>query len=391
MFVPKPPVLAQLDRITPGIYEASMHCLAKAAWFAFGNGNALPQHPAAILGTAFHAVLAAAHKGDLQVANAGDRAPARILFDKTARELHQKAHPLVKLKFRSADRLPFYNLHRERSARIATPIAVSRTASSGSAAGAARPNELAAKTEFRLCSKDGRIVGRADHIDGPSGTVLDYKTGRAPEGEAGAGTVSDYEVRQLRLYAYLAAENGIGVDKGVIVRGDGRRGEIAVSQAEAGAEADRAREQLSKLNAAVAGGASFRDLASPSSKNCAFCPCIPFCESFWAAAQPEWAADCGPHIEGNVAEAETRQIHGVSLTTLVLSRRAGTLPAQSASVEQIPSEWMRVDGSNPPCVGEAVRVVHGRLMEANECAVVVRVDKALTAVWRLRRDNSDGG
>jgi hypothetical protein len=391
MFVPEPPVLARLDRITPSIYEASMNCLAKAAWFAFGNGAALPQHPAAILGTAFHAVVAAAHKGELPVAGVLDRTPARNLFDRTARELHQRTHPLVKLKFRSADRLPFYNLHRERVALIATPVAASRPPSSGPAVGTPRSGEPSARTEFRRCSKDGRIVGRADHIDGRSRTVFDYKTGQGPEGEADAGAVSDSEARQLRLYAYLAAENGMDVDKGVILRSDGRRGEIVISKADAEAEADRAREQLGRLNTAVAGGASFHHLASPSSKNCASCPCIPFCEPFWATAQPEWAARCGRHIEGDVAEAETRQIQGVSLTTMALSRRSGTLSAQSVSVEQIPSEWMKVDGSDLPCIGEAVRVVHGRQMETNESTAVVRVDKALTAVWRLLKDKVDGG
>lgn len=37
-----------------------------------------------------------------------------------------RGHPLVRLKFRSADRLPFYNLHRERAAHIATPVAAAR-------------------------------------------------------------------------------------------------------------------------------------------------------------------------------------------------------------------------------------------------------------------------
>ena len=388
MFVPEPLILAQLERITPSIYAASTNCLAKAAWFALGDGDVLPQHPAAILGTAFHAVVAAAHKGALPVAGVGDRTPARNLFDMTSRQLHERAHPLVKLKFRSADRLPFYNLHREQSAHMATPVAVSKPQSSGSAIGETNPNGLRARTEFHLCSKDGRIAGRADHIDGRSGAVIDYKTGHVLEDEADAGAMSDSEIRQLRLYAYLAAENGIDIEKGVIARGDGRGCEIEISQAEAETEADHAREQLGKFNAAVGRGAIFPDLATPSSKNCSFCPCIPFCESFWATAQPDWAADCGIHIEGDIAEVESRQIQGVSLTTLVLSRRAGTIAGQSASVEQIPDEWMMIDGLNLPRIGDAVRIVHGRQIGEDMDAAVVRVDKTSTAVWRL--GNADG-
>ena len=390
MFVPDPLNIAQLERIAPSVYVVSLNCLAKAAWLALGDDNVLPQHPAAILGTAFHAVLAAAHKGALPVTGAGDRTPARNLFDMTARQLHEGAHPLVKLKFRSADRLPFYNLHRERSAHIATLVAASKPQSSGSAFGETKPNGLSAKTEFRLCSKDGRIVGRADYIDCRSGTVMDYKTGHVLEGEADAGAMSDSEIRQLRLYAYLAAENGIDIDQGVITRGDGRRCQIEISQDEAETEADHAREQLGKFNAAVDGGTAFPDLASPSSKNCSFCPCIPFCGPFWATAQAEWAVDCGLHIEGVVAEVESRQIQGVSLTTLVLSRRAGTLSAQSASVERIPDEWMMMDGLNLPRIGDVVRIVHGRQMGGDLDAAVVGVNKTLTAVWRLRKGNADG-
>ena len=384
MFVPEPPVLTQLESITPSIYEASISCLAKAAWYAFGNGGVLPEHPAAILGTAFHAVVAAAHRGQLSVEGDGDRAPARKLFDKTAQELYVKAHQLVKLKFPTEERLPFYNLHRERAALVAATIAASRPPLTGSAVGAAKAKEPAAKTEFRLRSKDGLIIGRPDHIDGRSGTIVDYKSGYVPEIEATA--VSNSEARQLRLYAYLAIENGMNVAKGAIARGSGQRCELAISAAEAKAEADSARNQLCKLNAAVSNGATFGNLASPSSRNCVFCPCIPFCESFWAEAKPEWAADCGPHVEGAVLDIESRRIQGVSLTTLIVSRRSGTVPAERVSIEQIPSEWMRLDGEELPRRGDVVRVVHGRQLDTDESIAVIRIDKALTAVWRVRPD-----
>ena len=207
MFVPEPPVLAQLKHITPSTYEASISCLAKAAWFVLGDAGFLPQHPAAILGMAFHAVVAATHSGELRVATVSDRSPARELFDKTAQKLHLSAHPLIKLKFPAADRLPFYNLNRERAAITATPIAASRPPSARSADGEVRLGSAAVRTESRLRSRDGRLVSRADHIDGRSRVVIDYKTGH----------VSD----QLRLYAYLAAENGTDVGTGAVVRGDG--------------------------------------------------------------------------------------------------------------------------------------------------------------------------
>ncbi len=50
-----------------------------------------------------------------------------------------------------------------------------------------------------------------------------------------------------------------------------------------------------------------------------------------------------------------------------------------------------MDGLDLPHIGEAVRVVHGRQMETDGDAAVIRVDKALTAVWSLRQDNAGGG
>lgn len=389
MFVPDPPVLVQLERITPSIYEASIACLARAAWYALGNSSTLPEHPAGILGTAFHSVVATAHRGELPVEDESNRTPARKLFDKIAQGLYDESHQLVKLKFPAIKHLPFYNLYRERAAYIATPIAASRPPLYSPSVRGMKTQAPAIKTESRLCSKDGRIVGRADHIDGRSGTVVDYKTRHISETDA--DTVSNSETRQLRLYAYLAIENEMNVSKGAIIRGSGQRYELAISEAEAKAEADSARTKLNRLNAAISNGVAFRDIASPSSRNCASCPCIPFCESFWAEAKSEWATECGSHVEGTVVDVEIRQIQGVSLTTLVLSRRSGTVSVERVSIERIPSEWMGIDEEDLPSFGDVIRVVHGRQLETDESVAVIGIDKALTAVWRIRTENDCSG
>lgn len=379
MIVPRPPLPVHLKRITPSIYEASIHCLARAAWYALGDVSVLPQHPAAILGTAFHVVVAVAHKGALRVATDTDRAPARRLFDESMQKLYLDAHPLVKLKYRSADRLPFYYLTRERAAFAATPIAASLLRSERSTMRRAESGSATMKTEPYLQSRDGRLVGRADHIDGRSGVVVDYKTGHTK-----AYAVSDAEARQLRLYAYLAAENGVDIRAGAVVRSDGQRCDIEITPAKAMAEADCARRQLDKLNAAASDGASFEDLASPSPDNCSFCPCLPFCAPFWTAACSEWAADCGSHLEGSIDEIETQQSQGFSLTTLALAKRAGTISAARVSIEQIPTQWMTMGGMDLPQIGDAVRVIDGRQTETDGDAPVIRVDKTATVVWRLR-------
>lgn len=387
MIVPEPPSLTHLKHISPSIYEASITCLAKGVWFALGDTGILPQHPAAILGTAFHVVVGAAHNGKLLAATTSDHSVARELFDKTAGKLHLGSHPLLKLKFPSEDRLPFYNLKREQAAIAATRIAESRLPAR-SAAGSVRLGSAVVRTESRLRSKDGRLVGRPDHIDERSGVVVDYKTGHLSKAEACA--VSDSEARQLRLYAFLASENGIEIGTGAVMRGDGRYCEIAISPAEAEVEMASAIKQLRRLNSAASEGASFGDLASPSPTNCSFCPCLPFCVPFWAMAQPEWSIECGTHVEGSITEMESRRIQGISLTTLALAKRAGTVSTQRILIEQIPTNWMRLEGLDLPRVGDTVRVVHGRKMETERDGVVIKVDKTSTALWRLRHEDTGG-
>ena len=88
---------------------------------------------------------------------------------------------------------------------------------------------------------------------------------------------------------------------------------------------------------------------------------------------------------------KTRQIQGVSLTTLILSRRAGTVSAECVSIERIPSEWMRLDGEDLPRLGDVVRVVHGRQLETDESMAVIKIDKALIGVWRIPTENDCSG
>ena len=203
--------------------------------------------PAAILGTSFHAVIEAAQRGELVVASDSDHAPARQLFDETAQALYSEAHQLIRLKFVTLDRLPYYNLQRERATLLATRIAFSRLSAGNPSVRAPITPPPGPQIESRMCSVDGLIVGRPDHLNGKMQTVVDYKSGYAAESNA----VSDSEARQLRLYAYLAIDNGIPVSKGVIVRGDGRRCDLSISTADAEEEANKARSRLKTLNEAI--------------------------------------------------------------------------------------------------------------------------------------------
>ena len=69
--------------------------------------------------------------------------------------------------------------------------------------------------------------------------------------------------------------------------------------------------------------------------------------------------------------------------------RSGTVSVEQASVEQIPTEWMTLQNAPPPRVGDFIRVVNGRESSVDENSAVIRVDKTLTAVWRVPAGTED--
>ncbi|MBI4473475.1 MAG: PD-(D/E)XK nuclease family protein [Acidobacteria bacterium] len=358
-----------------------MKCLAKAIWYGSADKKILPTHPAAILGTCFHAVVAAAHTGGLIGDNASvARTAARTFFDQQARLIYENAHPLLKAKYSDVGRLPYYNLHRERAALHASQIAAKLSSADLSGETHEVPGTQGS-TELRLESADGLIVGRPDHIDVESETVVDYKSGIAAKDER--ATVSDPETRQLRLYAYLASERGLRITKGAIVRGDGSVGEIEIPQAEAAAEAARARTQLEAVNSAVSAGQSFVESSSPSTEGCRMCSCIPLCETFWRDSKPEWADQCGLQVEGRVTDIVRTTAQGTTLVTFAVEVRRGTLDCSSAVIEQVPETWLLVQGAAIPQVGDTVRIVHARRAGPEGDIAVLRVDKILTSVWSV--------
>jgi RecB family exonuclease len=112
------------------------------------------------------------------------------------------------------------------------------------------------------------LTGRPDYIDQGDAAVIDYKTGEIDQ----ARDASEAERRQLKLYAFLATENGIDIRKAAVIRADGTRIEFALKADEAADEARRALQLLEAYNALA--GRPFAEAASPSSQNCRFCPCI---------------------------------------------------------------------------------------------------------------------
>lgn len=382
MRLPEQPTVKELKHLSPSLYEAVLACKARAAWIAFGDLEAVPSHPRALLGTCVHAVVESANNGGLP---AGDpeprRAAAREIFDRKAKELYDRAHPLVRAKFVAPDRMPYYYLFRERAAVLALEASARRDVGHA----AAVPTVLgaqaqpAALVETTLRSRDGLLVGRPDYVDAGAGEVVDYKTGVGPEDDP-AG-LRDSEVRQLRLYVHLAREAGLELKKGAVVRGDGRRVELNVSADDAAAEGQRAREALRAFNAEAAAG--FERIAEPSPESCRYCPCIPFCEAFWEKASAAWADQCGTQVEGRVSSVTRAIVQNTALITLELDATRGTIAPGAAILQQLPEKWACEDGAPSPEVGDVVRVVNCRLADAEDAAVI-RPDRLATALWTVR-------
>jgi len=364
---PKPPPMHRLNRITPTIYEAARTCAARAAWTAHGERSAVPRHPRALLGIGVHTVLESARKGKLAGDNPDERREsARRTFDDKMKEIFEGAHPLLLAKFETHDRLPYYNVHRERAALIAAEM-TPRRALKGSAA----PGQ-GSFVEVTLESRDGRIVGRPDMVDRERGEVIEYKAGSAPEG----GGLTDVEERQLKLYAFLAGENGVEVRKGIVLRADRTRAEIDIPPAAAQAEGVRAVEVLDSYNRQSE--RQFEEAAAPSPTACRFCPCIAFCEPFWSIAEESWSCSVGTHVEGKVI-----RVQGDALVAVELDVARGAGPRGRGVLTRLSTRWLTFDGSEGPAQEDVIRTTYVPHVQETAEPAVFRADRASTAVWLI--------
>jgi hypothetical protein len=348
-----------------------LKCSARAAWVGSNGRSLIPTHPKAILGTA---VVESARAGMLS----GDsdeavRAQAVALFEQRIAKLFDAAHPLLRVKFESPDRLPFYYLLEARAAQMAVELArgprQQRTPPAEGDQLLPRRNTI----EATLTSGDRRVAGRLDFLDQTKKRVVDYKFGVSGETEQ----ISESEARQLKLYAFLAAENGIAVDTGVIERGDRTKLQLRISHDDAIEEGKRAKDALDSFNTLA--GSKFEDAASPSRENCRFCPCIPFCEAFWSRSDPEWSPECGTHIEGVVASVDEAE----ELLSIHLQVTRGTGRQGDAVVTRLSKDWLVFDGSQLPPDGQTIRITDATYVSDSANPAVFRADRLATAVWTV--------
>jgi PD-(D/E)XK nuclease superfamily len=367
--LPSVPSPAPLTRVSPSLYEALKDCRAKALWMAHGQRGEVPSHPSALLGTCFHEVVAAAAGARL---SADDPLAAGRCFDEVATQAYEAAHPLIGVKFSSPQRIPYYFLTRERAGVYAAEHV------EGPGAGDAGTGRAVVETALR--SRDGLVGGRPDRIDRDGREVVDFKTGRVAA--ESAGEVSAREERQLRLYVGLALDNDLEVDRGTIVRGNGRRVSMGITREAAESELEAARSELRGFNEAVEDGADFEQLASPSVDACRFCPCIPFCDAFWRRAEPSWEEEVGAHAEGAVRDLTRADLEPFRIVSLEVDVRAGTVPTGTFWIEHVPEGWLTADGSAAIEAGDLLRLVDVRIV-LSDAGPSLRADRIMTAIWRV--------
>jgi PD-(D/E)XK nuclease superfamily len=377
MTLPRPPKPAKLTRLSPSTYEAARRCKARAAWLAFGDRGELPGSPAAILGTCFHKVAAAAQAGRLHAGGDVESA-ARELFDKAAEEIFAKSHEMFKAKFGVKERLPSYYLRREESVALAR--ALSQNAGPPSDP---RPSKQMPSTrgiEQSLQSKDGLLYGRPDFIDAVAGEVVDYKTRR--ESPDGPDEVTDQELRQLRLYAHLSNEQGIRIQRGRIVLANGKTLTVDLNEKDVQREARSAVNVLTSYNAAVDDKTTFEDIASPAAENCRYCPCMVICEAFWKKAEPSWQEHIGTQVQGKLISISKATAQGFNLITLQLDCAGGTIDKGAEVIlEQVPEEWLLGRLKTHPSLGDVVRIINAYVAVKAPGQTVLRADRSATEAW----------
>ena len=117
MRLPRATTVAPIRQISPSLYQAMLRCRARAAWIAHGDKAAVPLQPKALLGTCFHAAVEQANRGQFSGLGRDEQLQAaRNVFDRSAQTVLAQTHPLLRVKFGSPEKLPYYNLYRERAA-----------------------------------------------------------------------------------------------------------------------------------------------------------------------------------------------------------------------------------------------------------------------------------
>jgi hypothetical protein len=376
MKLPHVPVPEPISSVTPSFYNVILRCKAKAVWVRFGVRNSFPVSPFALLGTAFHMVTEASARGNLPDEESERREAAYALFEQEALRLLNASHPFVRRQFSSAHELPYFYRLQAQAAEASVAIGKDTPASHhASAQNAVADSDRFAERKF--VSRDGKINGRIDLVDASAGVIYDYKSGAEPE------AVTDAEARQMRLYAYLCAENDIPIERAVIVRRNGRQDDFLIAPEDAKREAEAAIGALNVFNQAANG--NFREMASPSPSSCEGCPCLALCERFWEEAAPEWAAEVGLYAEGEVQSVRRSGEGSNALITLQMSVSRGTTTRGVDTMFPSPAWASEADGDEPLRAGDVIRIMgaKAKLESAYVPSLSHLPGNKMAEIWRV--------
>lgn len=383
MKIPTPPKPIQISSISPSLYEDVRTCKARAAWSIAGERTALPGNAKAILGSCFHEVLAKAQKGLLPVDEEMFEVEAAKLFDATAEKKFDQSHPIIRAKFRAKEFLPEYYLQRASAVVMAKKV---RSMTSPAVHNQGKDNSSTKLVERYLVSQDEQINGRPDYLDSREGVVVDYKTRRELDSET--DEMTDREKRQLRLYAYLARQNGIDVRQCVIALSNGNEYRIEISEREATVEANAAHAALAAFNAAITEKTSFEDLAAPSVENCKYCPCAVLCKKYWEVIDQSWGETFGTHLQAKIISEHKVKSQNINLLTLDLEVTSATFPVQERiTLEQIPEDWIFIDQQGGSIEGGTIRVFNLPVSTKIADKEIFRVNRLKTEIWIIPAEN----
>lgn len=357
------------------MYNSAKRCLARVAFALDKNvRQSIPVSPSALLGNAYHEVVAQLNTHQLKLNSTTDLVDViHKRFDEVTTRMYAQAHWLLRAKYPSVSRLPGYYLQRGSLVEYARTIyhkgpAVPRPVLS-------TPHLL---VEQELHSRDKLLYGRADLISVDQEEVIDYKTGNPPAG--GLPPIKEQELDQLHFYSYLAGENGIKVSRGTIIRSNGQQQSVKLSKKDALLLAEAAKATLFTYNQAVGRGQSVEQLAQPSAENCHACPFIALCTAFWQYATPEWALATGTHVQGQLTSVSQTQDER-KWVTLKLHPSAGTAEiTNDLVVAPVPSVWLTGGNTSLPESGSLIRVINTWLTLFGEGKGKLKVDQS-TVLW----------
>ncbi len=363
MNLPQRPTFQPLPCITPSQYNTGLSCRAKVVFGKHYKRDAFPSTAPAILGQAFHAAVELATRGRLPWGDAARRDAVRSRFAEAAREALATAHPYLRERYGRMENLPGFYRQQERAVSLAmlsdsihqnVGVAVDGAAPPSDEEMPVQPHSLEEpKVEWSVSSRDGLIRGRVDQFVPGRCEIVDYKSGIHD-----STGVSDSELRQLRLYAYLCHEQGYEARRGVVVRASGAVDRVTISEEEAQCEGDAAKSFLRSLNADLSAG-GVGGLCSPDAAQCFRCAFVPICDRFWEEVSVDWGEASGVFVAGKVEETQrnTGDESKGGRIALRADIHAGNMCATSVTIGPLPIWTSEADGSDPLQPEDDVRVI----------------------------------